>query len=263
MKKLWLITICLVLTVTMVAQVETQSNNQNTVKRYGGIICGADPLLPTDGTPTDDFVSPSTSSYYLLNLKAGKSYSVDVWDSSDPTIAGTVTLTLLTASGCSPVSPAPTDVTKMDPELSGTFAQRVSWIQPADAQAVLQVQNNDASNFYAYTVRITDTSLINPRWSTFGTFITQWAFVNNTSVAIIGTLTVYDNSGNLVTSVPNLTVPASAENFQSISTPVNTFGFATFAFVGPPGAVTADAYFINRAGTVIVPSSFAPRNRQH
>ncbi len=114
----------------------------------------------------------------------------------------------------------------------------------------------------AYTIRITDTTLVNPRWSTYSGFSTQYAFINNASVPVNGTLTVHDHSGAVLTTT-QLTVPASGEYFQTVATPVDHYGFSTFAFVGPPGVITADAYFINGSATVIVPSSFGPRNFQH
>lgn len=87
--------------------------------------------------------------------------------------------------------------------------------------------------------------------------------MNNTESPITGTLTVYDNSGTVVISNPGITVLAGAESFQQIGNPANKFGFATFAFIGPAGAITADAYFLNSNGTVVVPSTFAARNYQH
>jgi hypothetical protein len=261
MKKILVTTICIFLISSVVlAQARAPKAKSNAVKPNAGIACGSDPILPTDGSELQDFVASGTPSWYLVNLKTGHSYSVEVWDPIDGTIiAGSASLALI-AADCTTTATT-SDVTNIDPDLRGTFGARISWIQAADASAFVQVSTSDALG-NSYTIRVTDTTLVNPRWSTFSGFSTQYALVNNTSVAITGTLTLYDNTGVVVVSHPIL-VPASEEAFQSIATPANKFGFATFAYVGPAGAVTADAYFINSTATVIVPSTFNPRNFQH
>ena len=209
-----------------------------------------------------DYVGTSPN-YYLVHLKAGHSYSAELFDSTDLYVAGGAQLVLLSSPGCTALPT--TDVVSLDPDLSNNFADRISWIQAADADGVLQVNNLDISgNFYSYSIRIVDTTLHNPRWSTFSGFITQYALVNNTNTAISGTLTLIDSTGTQYTAP--VTVPAGGENFQTtggLGVPANDFGFANFAFVGPAGGITADAYFINANATVIVPSTLAPRNYQH
>jgi hypothetical protein len=269
MKRVLLATVCvLVMSSLALAQATTDtsaatgSNGRQPRKTHnGGITCGSDPILPTDGSSTQDFVDVSSTTYYLVNLKSGHSYSAEVYDSQDATISATAQLQLW-SSGCgSQLSTA--DVAASDPDLSNSFADRISWIQSGDAAAVLEVINPDGANSYVYNIRVVDTTLHNPRWSTISGYHTQYAFVNNTETPITGTLTVYDNSGNVVISNTGVAVPAGAENFVSIFNPTNVFGFATFAFVGPAGAITADAYFVNPGINAVVPSTFAPRNYQH
>ncbi len=263
MKKTFLLSLCLVLVSSIVlAQTKGAPAKQKQVKRYGGLQCGSDPILPTDGAATSDFVGTSPS-YYLVHLKAGDSYSAELFDSTDLYVTGGAQLVLLSSPGCAALPT--TDVVSLDPDLSNNFADRISWIQAADADGVLQVNNLDTSgNVYSYSIRIADTTLHNPRWSTFSGFITQYALVNNTNAAISGTLTLIDSTGTQYAAP--VTVPAGGENFQTtggLGVPANDFGFATFAFVGPAGGITADAYFINSNATVIVPSTLAPRNYQH
>jgi hypothetical protein len=254
-----LVVSCLALAQAKAPTVKKQSPHQN-ISTGAGISCGQDPILPTDGSTTFDFVAQGSANWYLVNLKAGHSYAVEVYDNTDAVIGGTAALAMI-ANDCTTPLPT-TDVTTIDPDLSNSFGQRISWIQPMDAQAYIQLNTTDPSG-NAYNIRVIDTTLVNPRWSTFSGFITQYALVNNTSVAMTGTLTFYDNTGVVVTQRTNLTVPALQESFQQIGSPANKFGFATFAFIGPAGGITGDAYFINSGGTVIVPSSLAPRNYQH
>ena len=277
MKRVLLATACLlVMSSLALAQANTatthsnaatskQPRKQRNVRTNGGLQCGNDPILPTDGTTIYDFVDVSGqgtgTNYYLVHLKDGHSYSAEVYDSTDSAISATAQMVLY-APGCGSTLPT-TDVANIDPDLSNDFADRISWIQAGDSDAILAVINPDQSNYYVYNVRIVDTTLHNPRWSTFNGFITQYALVNNTEFPITGNLTVYDNTGVVLISRTGISIPAGGENFQTVSTPPNHFGFATFGFVGPAGAITADAYFINGNATVVVPSTFAPRNYQH
>jgi len=265
MKKLLLTTICL-LVVSSMALGQARSNaSSKQVHRGGGIACGSDPILPTDGyTTIYDIVDVSSASFYLVHLKDGHSYSAEAYDSTDQTVtAGAAQLSLILASDCKTALPT-TDVVNVDPDLSGSFADRISWIQTGNVDAVLKLSNSDPNNSYSYNIRVTDTTLHNPRWSTFSSFITQYALVNNTNVAISGTLTLIDSTGAQYAT--NITIPAGEESFQTsggLGIPDNHFGFANFAFVGPAGAITGDAYFINSNATVIAPSTLVPRNYQH
>lgn len=230
------------------------------VQPYGGTACGSDPILPTDGSAIQDFVDVGAITYYMVHLKSGHSYSAEMYDSQDATISVPGQLQLWN-TGCGSQLPT-TDVASLDPDLSNNFSDRISWIQSGDSDAILEVINTDTVNTYVYTIRITDTTLHNQRWSTFTPFSTQYSFVNNTDVNITGTLTLYNTSGAVLNSVP-ITVNAGAQLFYIFSTPPNQVGNATFAFIGPAGGITADAFFLNTGATVVVPSTFAPRNYQH
>jgi hypothetical protein len=263
-KKTFATTLC-ILVISCLALAQAKAPKANTPRTHqnistgAGISCGADPILPTDGSSTDDFVFQGSANWYLVNLKGGHSYSVEVWDSTDPTIGGSAQLAMI-ANDCT--TPLPTaNVSSLDPDLSGSFGQRISWIQTADAQAYVQLNTSDPSG-NAYTIRVTDTTLWNQRWSTFSGFRTQYSFVNTTESPITGTLTVYNTTGTVV-NTQIITISPLNDSFYIFSTPLNTVGFATFAFVGPAGAITSDAYFINGNATVIVPTAFAPRNYQH
>ena len=271
MKKIFVTTLCvLVISCFALAQakaptIKKQSPHQN-ISTGAGISCGQDPILPTDGSTTGDFVLGSAN-WYLVNLKAGHSYAVEVWDTTDATIGGTAMLALI-ANDCTTTLPT-TDVTTVDPDLSMSFGQRISWIQSADAQAYIQLNTSDPSG-NAYNIRVTDTTLWNQRWSTYAGFQTQLSFVNNSELSVTGTLTIYGTlpSAQGVLLIQSITVPPMQQTFitfpsTSTQVPLNHAGFATFAFVGPAGSITSDAYFLNGNVTVVVPTAFGPRNYQH
>jgi len=257
MKKVCLIAVCCFLT-TSLAFSQTQQG-QPQIRAKAKLIHGApttcpnDPVLASDGTPTgDDIVFPGTSAFYTLKAKAGHSYSVDVWDVFDPTAA--VSPEIKVTSDCTTSISGVQDVTNIDPDLSGGFSGRVSWIQSTDQTVYISVTYPDQNNSYTYSLRVTDTTQINPRWSTYDPFNTQWGFTNTTGSAITGTLKVYDSSGALLKTITK-TYPAGLFTLVSAldnQVPINHFGNAIFTYVGPVGAILPDAVLINKTATIIV-----------
>jgi len=267
MKKTLFLIVCGLVIISMaVAQTGTAAPKPRNHLRNGGATCGQDPILPTDGsTLAFDYTYPGAATWYYVHLKGGHSYSVDVWDSVDTVIGGQATLTLM-ATDCQSNLPT-TDVTSVDPDLSNDFGARISWIQSADSDAYISVGTTDPSGS-TYSIRVTDTTLHSTRWSTWSGFGTQYALVNTTATAISGVLTVTESTGPQHTL--NVTLPANGEAFRivvasggDLNVGASKLGFAQFAFVGPPGAIMADAVIINATATVIEPVDFGPRNYQH
>jgi hypothetical protein len=230
--------------------------------------CGSNPILVADGTIIQDFVSANTTNYYFENFTGGHSYALEISDPFDTYHGVGAQLALL--SSCL-AGPTFTDVVSTDPDISSTFSDRISWIQPSSSGNQVSVANVDASNGYSYNIRLIDTTLFNPRWSSFNSFITQYGFLNNTGSALSGTLTVVDTSAGGTTHTLSFALPAGKVTFKVIGAggssdivvPANHAGNASFAFVGPAGAIAADSYFINSTSTIIVPGIFAPKNMQH
>ena len=236
----------------------------------GGAQCGSDPILPIDGSSVQDYVSTSGPNYYLLHLKSGHSYAAEMWDPADTYIGGGAQLALLSSPGCSPIMT--TDLVGVDPDLRNDFADRISWQQLASGDAVLQASSLDQSGaFYTYVIRITDTTLQNPYWSTYSPLATEYVFTNATTWTLSGKLTVTDETaGGTVYSV-SFSVPAGQQVTKivastSIATsglqvPANHAGHASFAFLGPAGSILGDAYFINNAtpNVPVAPAKFEPR----
>ncbi len=159
-----------------------------------------------------------------------------------------------------------TDVSGVDPALNSGFSGRISWIQAYDGIGYVAILNLDSVNGYFYNIRIVDTTLYNPRWSTWSGFGSTWGFNNTTGASISGTFSIYDGSGSVLKTV-SVTVPAGKAKFYSsgpsdLNLPNNIAGSAMFAYVGPPGALQVDAYMLNGSGTVVIPTKFEPRNAQ-
>lgn len=269
MKKVFLLVACCFLT-TSLAFSQTQPG-QTQIRAKAKLIHGApttcpgDPVLLSDGTPTsDDLIFPASAAFYAVNAVAGHSYAVEVWDVFDPTAS--VSPTIKVTTDCSTSIGGVTDATHVDPDISGGFSDRVTWIQASSNQTLyISVTNPDQNNSYTYNLRVTDTTQFNPRWSTYGTFDTQWGFTNTTSSPITGTLTIYKFDGSVVKTITQsiqggqfLNVPARASGV-----PVGIYGNAIFAYNGPAGAILADAVLINSANTVIVPYKFEGKHSYH
>jgi hypothetical protein len=100
-----------------------------------------------------------------------------------------------------------------------------------------------------FRVRIEETTLYSPAWTTNGTFDTYWRIQNTTNEALFGTLVLLDSGGATVMSVDlppgggNRLPPGGsyATNTRSLGVPRNHVGSAVFFHNGPPGAVQIKA----------------------
>jgi hypothetical protein len=241
--------------------------------------CGLSGGIIPDGRLTTLWSIPASTTYfYGFNGLAGHSYSVDVTQevegfSGNGQDESDFVVTLYAPSDTCPGTSSLiyTNITSWDP--SGEWANgiRYSFIAPTTALSgslayQIQIQNADAGSGHSYRISIVDTTMYNPRWSTFSGFSTQWGFFNTSSTTIAGTLTLYSTTGAVVGSPVSVSLPAHAFTLKTTSglgVAANQAGSAVFAYVGPPGAVTADAYFLNGSATLIVPSKFEPRAALH
>ena len=214
-----------------------------------------------------DWISAGATNYYWEGFTAGHSYSAEVWDPfSDTMSMGTSMATLSLLLACA-AGPAYTNTAAMDPNLLEGFTGRISWIMATTGHDYqISLKNNDATNGHQYLFRITDTTLFSPRWSTWSGFLTQWTFSNVTKSDISGVFTIFNSAGTAI-KVVNVTVSAGkVKSYSSVpgdlNLPANTSGSVMFAFVGPPGAIQADAAIMNSTVTVLAPVKFEPRNSQ-
>jgi hypothetical protein len=254
---------CLIITSLAFAQPK-QGRTRPTGIQNAPTTCPDDPVLSSDGTVTsEDYIAVASVAYYTLNVKAGHSYSIEVWDPFDPTASISPSIGVL-ASDCATSVPV-TDVTNVDPDLSGGFASRVSWIQGSNATVQIAVTNTDQNNGYIYYIRVTDTTLFNLRWSTYSGFNTQWGLTNTTSVDIAGTLTIINSDGTVLKTDQKTFKAGQATflNAQDEGIPANHVGSVVFTYVGPPGGILADAYFLSPDAKTIVPTLFEGKHSYH
>ncbi len=142
--------------------------------------------------------------------------------------------------------------------------QRITFIATAAGLNIVSITNFQAPGTYSY--RVTDTTLFNPRWSTWSGFDTSWGFTNMSDMPITGTLYVYGSNSQLLSAAP-VTLPANQEVFRTtypsdLNLPRNRDGYAVFAHNAPPGAILSDAILQNSNLTVAIPSKFESRYQQ-
>ena len=263
MKKACLLTIfCLLISSLALAQKKPGRSNADVV-RAAVTTCGDDPVISSDGTPVgEDFIASATTAYYKLNVKAGHSYAIEVWAPFDPTDGSSPALSLVANDCSTPVST--TDVTADDPDLSGGFSARISWIQGSDASVHVSFNNPDQNSpGYTYYVRVTDTTLFNARWSTYSGWVSYWGFTNTTATAMTGHLTVRGLDGSIVAqsdvSLPVNQATYLQSNKPPLNVPAQNAGNASFAYIGPPGAVVTDSYMVGTNG-LFIPTVFATKH---
>lgn len=257
---------------------DIKRSQQQRVQKDSGVNCIEDPILPTDGSSAQDIVSTGNGgtgpNYYLVHLKAGHSYSAEMWAPTAAAVTGGAQLALLLSTNCSPV--ATSDFVQVDPDLSKTFADRISWHFQNNHDFVLEASSLDTSGtLYQYIIRVTDTTLWNTNWSTYSTLAMQYDFTNVTASTLSGVLTVTDVTAGNATYTSSFSVPAgqqvtkivAATGIASIGlqVPANHQGYASFAFLGPAGAIVADANFINNTtpNVPVAPSKFGARFFPH
>jgi hypothetical protein len=230
-------------------------------------VCATATTLRANGGGTDfDFVVNGGSNDYTFTGTAGNGYYVEV--AADYESVGT-DLTVTIGSGACPGAAIAgiVDTTSVEPVL--TNGTRKSFIMPGAAGTTQTVQINVADGGtvgHYIRLQVGDLTLFNPGWSTFGGFNTFYTLMNTTHSTITGTLTLFNNSGTVAATTAVTLGPLGSATaikaFNTTAAPIamapNNFGYATFAFAGSQGSVTANANIANFSVNAIQPSQFLP-----
>jgi len=237
--------------------------------------CTIPVLIAADGRFTQSTFPQETTYWYGIYAQAGHSYSVEFVPAADNYVntvhvqfgpmnvygpndslqacRGTSSVALTQNSGYSPVLK----------NNNGT-GRRSSFTAQSNGLHLISIANVGGSGTYSF--RGVDTTLFNPRWSTYSGYDNAWGFLNVSDMTIVGTLTVYDVSGNAVAST-QLNLPGGTQRFKftmpsDMNLPRNSAGYATFSHNGPPGSIIADAYLENLSAGMVFVSTFAARPPQ-
>ena len=235
------------------------------VLSHAGTTCAAATQLSADGGKFDfDFVAANSTNNYAFAAVAGRSYSVEVrQDYDDVNTDLTVTIQAGACPGAAIAGITHTE--SVEPQIANNVV-RESFIAAANTTVQIAVTSCPACvNGRYIAIKVSDTTLFNPGWSTFGGFNGFYAIMNTTSSPVSGTLTFFNGSTGAVTKsvAVNLTAVGTAGaiasvNTQSLGVAANQFGYATFAYTGPPGAVTINTSIANFSVNAIQPGQFLP-----
>src|SRR5208337_2831608 len=147
--------------------------------------------------------------------------------------------------------------------------QRRSFLAPSAGNPYLiRIANMGGAGNYSF--RVVDTTLFNPRWSTWSGYDTQWGFLNLSDMPIDCTFTVYDSGNNQLAARQFTLAPGGQPGSQvmrissaaDLNLPRNASGYAVLAHTGPPTAILPDAYMLNGSATVVIVSKFETRGNQ-
>ncbi len=222
---------------------------------------------------------PNRTYWYGFFGQSGHSYSVEFVSSTDnDPIRDDKTVSfntfqvwapkdvLISCGGTSSVSKVATHTYSPALQHSPGYGdgERFAFTTSASGLFLMTISNSGGTGNYSF--RLVDTTLFNPRWSTWTGYDTQWGFMNASDMSIATSLSIYDATSKLLKSV-SITVPAGGIVVRSsaksdLNLPRNASGYAIYTNTGPPGAIMADAYMLNSDATVVIPAKFEPRPPQ-
>jgi hypothetical protein len=212
----------------------------------GSTCAAATPLIADGRLLTLDYLAPVSSGFYLMQLDANRSYSLEIRDNLDSSNID-LTITLMNSSCSTSISTGTTHTESMEPiEPSGGW--RLTYIPTTSGTYVIQVQNTNPSIGRYVSASVTETTIYNTVWSSIGASSANYNLFNTTSSTISYTLSLTATIGGTqtYTATGSLT-PMSLVIIGAPSVSLPTTGMAGFAILthnGPPGAIQPECLLL-------------------
>src|SRR6266536_374496 len=222
-------------------------------------------LVPDGSTQTGDL--PSGTRWFRVVAKAGRSYAVMLENLTSPDQQGEVGVTSV-SSDCSGTLVAFNDTADFFEPVSydsnaGVGAARVAFKSTANQTLFFPVIQLNTSNGAQFRIRVEETTLVSPLWSTAAGAETVYRLYNTTtnngSCSVTLDLRRDDNSPGLGGSSAvtfslgsNRSVTRQTGASDMNLAPGQT-GHATVSHDCPPGAVQVEAYVSAAGGTRLLP----------
>jgi hypothetical protein len=205
-------------------------------------------VVVPDGRLTTSTIAAGATAWFAASVNIGNWYSLEFKNTSGTsTPPGTLTL-FRGDDGCRLMtSAAPADTSGIDPAGAGGIT-RVSFGASGTQTFFRARLVNSSPSSIPFSFGWSDTTMYSPAWSTNGSFDTFYSFQNTTGTSRVGTLTLLDATGGVVSVIFPVTIPAgqtASLNTASLGVPRNRTGTARFTHNGPPGAVAAEAAIAN------------------
>lgn len=205
---------------------------------------GAIFLTPDGSMHEGDFTGPSQERWFRFVGKGNRSYAL-VSENLSPT-------DVLAAVGMlSPIGPncagmvlpntLSNDVEPVPISPGNVFgAVRRTLVLAAGTEVFFPVTGGFPGRF---RVRVEETTIFSPAFSTNGSFNTFYSFQNTANLSVNGTLTLFDIGGSIV-DTESATIPGGgtlSTNTAAMMTLRNQTGVAVFTHNGPPGVILCEA----------------------
>ena len=226
--------------------------------------CGSPTWIVPDGRVTEYTIPASTTVWFAFVPTAGHSYTAEgnyPEDSFNPGVLAfkASDLNFATCAGTSTLGAI--DTFGVDPDAEG--GDRASFIvpfSPVSPPVVYMSAQNIEAVPHRFTFLVSETTLFNPLWSTFGGFQTFYRFQNTTSATIHVTLTLINNAGTTVATITALAIAPGATAATRSTSPLDLnvtpqqAGQGIITHDGPPGALQVDGFLGNfSGGSVVLP----------
>lgn len=230
---------------------------------------GAIWLTPDGSSVSDTFDNLTGQRWYKFVAKANRSYAI-MTESFVGIDNGAVTGVDVVEDACAGTPLTVTTTASTEP-VSGPGsggAVRVSLKVAANTDVFFDVAGAVGATI---RVRVVETTLFSPRWSTFGGFYTSWGINNTTNASCSVTLDVRTSGGVAVGGSPvTFAVAAGAIVFRDtrptdLNVAANQAGKVILNHNCPPGGIQADAFMSNENTTpfAVIPVKFEPRTAEH
>ncbi|PYQ02602.1 MAG: hypothetical protein DMF82_15615 [Acidobacteria bacterium] len=234
-------------TVTAPAGMGDPNSANNSATDDDTLLCFSETVVVPDGRLASRTIGAGADLWFAANVKIGNWYSLEFKNASGSTPPGVLML-FRGDDGCSgSTTAAPADTAAIDPAGTGGIT-RVSFGASGTQTFFRAKLYNGAGSPVTFNFSWSDTTMYSPAWSTNGSFNTYYSFQNTTGASRVGTLTLRDTTGAVVSVIFPVTIPAgqaASVNTASLGIVRNRTGTATFTHNGPPGAILAEAAIAN------------------
>ncbi len=226
--------------------------------------CSGAVLMVPDGSPHEGtFTAPGQQRWYRFIAKENRSYAVMTENLSSTDEQFALSIAFDPTSSCNPNDTLLSTIGESTEPVAlsfGSGSERFLIVVPFDTNVFFPLVGFSGG---AFRVRVEETTLFNPLWSTFGGFETFYRFQNSTNASCDVTLRMVNDAGmqvaNTTFPIPaNSTVPTvftgpTAQGGLNLAD--NQAGQAVITHDCPPGAIQVDGFTgrFDLAAPVVLP----------
>jgi hypothetical protein len=242
---------------------------------------GAVFVVPDGSLHQGVFTAPGQLRWFRFVAKADRSYAIAIENLSPTDLQPFVEFSednarLGTCAGPEPNTRFTETADPASRGLSGVVGSaRATYVSDTTTDFFFAISTGVVGQ--SYRVRVEETTLFSPFFTTRGPIETYYRLANTTDAPVAFTLTLVDDAGTIVathaaTLPPNGTAPLISTGppvagVVGLGVPDDTTGQAIIVHWGPPGAIAADGYWSGSPGKggvagFAVPIAIGPARQQ-